>query len=386
MKESSIDSFILSAKNLYHEDFINLHRPVFEGNEKKYLEECIDSNYVSSVGKRVNEFEDNIAKFNRSKHAVATVNGTSALHISLKLLGVNEDCEVITQALTFVATCNAIAYCNARPIFIDVDRDTLGMSPNALKKFLNENVVIVNNKAINKKTNKHIQACMPMHTFGMPCRIDEIANICAEWNISLIEDCAESLGSSLNGTMLGNFGAISAFSFNGNKLITTGGGGMIITNNKSLAKKAKHITTTAKLAHDYEFVHDEIGYNYRMPNINAALGCAQLEKISSHLLQKSKVHNYWKEFFHNIGIPFVSPIDNAVSNHWLNAIILNSKKDRDNFLTKTNQSKVMTRPIWTLMNKLPMFLDCQNDGLENSKFLEERLVNIPSSVPNGSIL
>ncbi|MDC3325705.1 LegC family aminotransferase [Gammaproteobacteria bacterium] len=373
------------AKKIYGDDFIPLHRPVFEGNERKYLVDCIDSNFVSSVGEKVNQFEKEIAKFTGSKFAIATVNGTAALHIAVELAGVKAGDEVITQALTFIATCNAISYIGAKPLFVDVDIDTMGLSPDSLKIFLENNAEKRLDGTYNKNSGKKISACVPMHTFGFPCRIQEIATICSDWGIALIEDAAESLGSYVDNKHTGTFAQLATLSFNGNKVITSGGGGMIITNDIALAKKAKHITTTAKIAHPYEFFHDEIGYNYRMPNLNAALGCAQLERLEESLLEKARVASQWSDFFKVRGVNFVQAINGSNANHWLNAIILGSKKERDMFLKFTNKNNVMTRPIWTLMSKLPMFQDCQTDGLKNSLWLEDRVVNIPSSVPDGAL-
>ena len=374
--------FIQLSKEIYSEKYIPLHRPVFKGNEKKYLIDCIDSNFVSSVGKNVDKFEKMVAEYTNSKYAVSCVNGTSALHISNILAGVKQNNDVITQSLTFIATCNAISYSGANPIFVDVDRETLGMSPKALKKFLSKNAVKKDGSVFNNITGNRIAACIPMHTFGFPCRIKEIAEICFDWGIPLIEDAAESLGSFVNEIHTGNFGIMGVLSFNGNKLITTGGGGMIITNNEEIAINAKHLTTTAKVPHDYEFIHDQIGYNYRMPNINASLGCAQMENLSNFLDEKLKVTKRWKEFFNEWGVHFLQPDDGNRSNFWLNTIILDSKEQRDNFLEFTNKNGVMTRPIWTLMSKLDMYKDFYNDGLENSLWLEDRVVNIPSSVPS----
>jgi perosamine synthetase len=376
---------VIHARTIFGDDFIPLHRPVFEGNERQYLVDCIDSNFVSSVGAKVTEFEQKVAEFTGCKHAIATVNGTAALHVAVELAGVKPGDEVISQALTFVATCNAISYAGAQPIFIDVDRDTMGLSPAALKLFLEEHAKKTTNGTYNKTTGKRISACVPMHTFGLPCRIDEIAAICADWNIALIEDAAESLGSYVGSRHTGTFGSMATLSFNGNKVITTGGGGMIITDDSALANRAKYITTTAKVPHPYEFVHDEIGYNYRMPNLNAALGCAQMERLDEFLMIKAQLADQWDAFFHDRDVDFVKAINGNNANHWLNAIIFDSRSDRDEFLKMTNDNNVMTRPIWTLMSKLPMFIDCQTDGLENSHWLEDRVVNIPSSVPDGAL-
>ena len=376
---------IALAREIYGDGFITLHRPIFEGNERKYLVDCIDSNFVSSVGEKVTLFEKEIAKFTGSKYAIATVNGTAALHIAIELAGVKPGNEVITQALTFIATCNAISYTGAKPLFIDVDLDTMGLSPNALKNFLESNAEKGEDGAYNKITGKKISACVPMHTFGFPCRIKEIAKICKDWKIALIEDAAESLGSTINGKHTGTFGLMGTLSFNGNKTITTGGGGAILTNDSELAKRAKYLTTTAKEPHRLEYVHDEIGYNYRMPNLNAALGCAQMERLGDFLTIKAQLADQWDIFFNKRGVDFVKVVDGSTANHWLSAIVLDSREDRDEFLKLTNNNNVMTRPIWTLMSKLPMFKDCQSDGLKNSLWLEDRVVNIPSSVPGGAL-
>jgi perosamine synthetase len=378
-------SFLEQAKLIFGDEFIPLHRPVFEGNERQYLIDCIDSNFVSSVGVKVTEFEEKVAEFTGSKYAVATVNGTAALHVAIELAGVKPGDEVISQALTFIATCNAISYAGAKPLFIDVDLDTMGLSPHALQVFLEKNAEKRKSGTFNKISGKKISACVPMHTFGFPCRISKIAEVCADWDIALIEDAAESLGSYVGSRHTGTFASMATLSFNGNKVITTGGGGMIITDDAELAKRAKYITTTAKVPHPYEFVHDEIGYNYRMPNLNAALGCAQMERLGDFLTVKNQLANQWDAFFNKRDTGFVRAINGNKANHWLNAIILDSRQDRDEFLKFTNDNNVMTRPIWTLMSKLPMFKNCQTDGLENSLWLEDRVVNIPSSVPDGAL-
>ena len=361
-------------------DFIPLHEPRFIGNEKKYLNECIDSTFVSSVGKFVDRFEEDISKFTNAKYTVATMNGTSALHISLLISGVESGHEVITQPLTFVATCNAISYCMAKPIFVDVDKDTMGMSPLALESFLKENAIVKNQQCVNKFTGNIIKACIPMHTFGHPCRIDEIKDICDKYYISLIEDAAESIGSFYKDKHTGTYGQMGLISFNGNKIITGGGGGCIITDDEILAKKAKHLTTTAKVSHKWEYTHNMIGYNYRMPNLNAALLTSQLENLGTFLSSKRSVAMAYKEFFKDKPYGFVEEPTNCHSNYWLNAIILQDKEERDLFLYETNSKGVNTRPIWTLMNKLPMFKDAQCGNLTNAEWLEERVVNIPSSV------
>ena len=375
------EEFISLVKELYGNDFVPLHRPVFDGNEKKYLVDCIDSNFVSSVGEKVTEFERKIAEFTGSKYAVAAVNGTAALHMCLHLTGVGCGDEVITQALTFVATANAISYCSAIPVFIDVDKDTMGLSPSSLRAFLENYAEIRDGVCFNRQTGRIIKACVPMHTFGFPCRIQEVSEICKKWNIELVEDAAESLGSYMGDRHTGTFGRLAAISFNGNKIITTGGGGMIITDDENLAIRAKHLTTTAKVPHVYEFVHDEIGYNYRMPNLNAALGCAQLEKLEWMLEQKKEIAHRYAEFFEDLGIKMLKPIESANPNNWLNAVILNSKEERNEFLSFTNDNGVMTRPVWHLLSNLKMFRSFQTDGLENSKWIEDRVVNLPSSVP-----
>jgi len=362
------------------EEFIPLHEPRFIGNEKKYLSDCIDSTFVSSVGKYVDTFEKEFAKTVGSKYAIATVNGTAALHVCLILADVKNDDEVITQPLTFVATCNAISYCGAKPVFVDVDLDTMGMSPDSLKEFLRTHCEINNNSCINKRTGKTIKACVPMHTFGHPCRIKEIKEICDEWNIFLVEDAAESLGSYYKDKHTGTFGKLGAFSFNGNKIITSGGGGVIVTDNETLAKRAKHITTTAKIPHPYEYVHDEVGYNYRLPNINAALLVAQMENLDKFLKSKKELAHLYEEFFANLNIDFIKEPSDSRSNYWLQSVLLKDKQQRDEFLELTNKNGVMTRPIWQLMNKLEMFQECQSMDIKNAKYLEERVVNIPSSV------
>ncbi|RUM49229.1 MAG: LegC family aminotransferase [Hydrogenothermus sp.] len=371
---------ITFIKKLYNKDFIALQEPVFIGNEKKYVNECIDSTFVSSVGEFVNKVEERICEITGSKYAIATANGTSALHIALKLAGVKENTEVITQPLTFVATCNAISYLGAKPVFVDVDLDTLGISPESLEYFLKNFTEKKGGKTFNKITKKQITAIVPMHTFGHPCKIDEIIEIANEYNIPVVEDSAESLGSFYKRKHTGTFGELGILSFNGNKIVTAGGGGAIITNDEKLAKKAKHLTTTAKVLHKWEYYHDEIGYNYRMPNINAALLLAQLENLDFFVKQKRKLAKIYKEFFDKLGIEFFIEPKNTYSNYWLNAILLKNKKERDKFLKFTNENKVQTRPAWTLMYKLPMYKDCFKIATSNAEYIEERLVNIPSGV------
>ena len=371
---------IKHIKNSFgNKEFTPLHEPVFFGNEKKYLLNCIDSTFVSSVGEYVNQFEFEMAKFTNTKRSIAVVNGTSALQVSLRLAGVKSDDEVITQALTFIATANAISYLNAQPIFIDVDIDTMGLSPKALLSFLDEYGELRENGTYNKKTGKRISACMPMHTFGFMCRIDEIVSICNKWKIPVVEDAAEALGSVFKGKPAGSYGLINAFSFNGNKIITAGGGGAITTNDNDLGVTAKHLTTTAKVAHQWEYIHNELAYNYRMPNLNAALACAQLENLKEIKERKKRLYSEYQSFFVNMGLQLVGVPDDTDWNYWLISLVLENKKDRDLFLKETNENKVMTRPIWRLMHKLPMYKNCQRDRQLNAEFLEERIVNIPSS-------
>jgi aminotransferase in exopolysaccharide biosynthesis len=394
--------FIQFVRDVYSEPktFIPLHEPRFRGNEKKYVNECIDSTFVSSVGKFVNLFEDKIAEYTGAEYAIAAVNGTAAIHIALILAGVKSNDEVITQPLTFIATANAISYTGAKPVFIDVDKDTLGLSPAKLEEWLTTNTEqqTKNNKriTINKTTGKHIKACIPMHTFGHPCRIDEIVKICNQHHIEVIEDAAESLGSFYspgeissdnkevisrgNEKHTGTFGKLATLSFNGNKTITTGGGGMILTNDKKLAKLAKHLTTQAKVPHKWEYVHDYIGYNYRLTNLAAALGVAQLEQLPGFIKSKRVLAIQYQEFFNKSDIEFIHEPLNAKSNYWLNAVLLKDRNQRDGFLEFTNKNAVMTRPIWELMNRLKMFKNCQADHIENAEWLADRLINIPSSV------
>ena len=368
-------------KEIYKsKDFIPLHEPKFCGNENKYVKECIDSSFVSSIGKYVDVFEEKIAKYTGAKFAVATSNGTSALHVSLLLANVDQNDEVITQSLTFIATCNAISYCGAQPIFIDVDKDTMGLSPAALECFLKDNTTVKNKQCINNITGRVIKACVPMHTYGHPCKIDKIKQICDEHHIFLIEDAAESVGSKYKDKHTGTFGQLGVMSFNGNKIITSGGGGCIVTNDNILAKKAKHLTTTAKVPHKWDFNHDMVGYNYRMPNINAALLVAQLENLNYFLANKRRLAKTYEEFFKTQEYTFFKEPKLSKSNYWLNTLLLKDKKQRDEFLKETNSSNVMTRPVWIMMHKLPMFENAQCGDLTNSEWLNDRVVNIPSSV------
>lgn len=374
---------VTQIRTIYNEPtaFIPLHVPTFGGNEKKYLNECIDSTFVSSVGKFVDLFELKMAEYTGAKKTVVCVNGTNALQLALLLVGVEAEDEVITQPLTFIATANAISYCGAQPTFVDVNRETMGLCPVALEKFLLENAELKNGICFNKNTGRRVKACVPMHKFGYPCKMDELIKVCAKYNIEIVEDAAESLGSYYKGKHTGTFGKVGILSFNGNKVMTTGGGGMLLFNDEELAAKAKHLTTQAKVAHKWEFVHDEIGYNYRMPNINAAVGYVQLEQLNDFLESKRKTALKYQTYFANIkGVNFFTEPKDCNSNYWLNVVTLENREERDNFLNFTNEQGVMTRPIWELMNKLPMFKDCQCGNLENSEWLSDRVVNIPSSV------
>ena len=368
-------------KELYGQDFVPLSVPQFIGNEKKYLNECIDTTFVSSVGKFVDRFEEDMAAYTGAKRAVVCVSGTNALHMAMMMAGVERDDEVLTQALTFIATCNAISYIGACPVFIDVDKQTMGLSPDAVKAWLFTHAEVKGGQCYNKQTGRRIKACVPMHTFGHPVRIEELAAICAEWHVELVEDAAESIGSRYKGKHTGLFGKVGVLSFNGNKTITTGGGGMLLFNDEALGALAKHLTTQAKVPHRWEFRHDYIGYNYRMPNINAALGCAQLEHLDEYVADKRATAAAYAEYFKQVDdIQFFSEPENCFSNYWLNAVILKDHEAQQAFLQYTNDHGVMTRPIWELMSRLPMFEHCQHDELENTIFFADRVVNIPSSV------
>jgi perosamine synthetase len=377
------DGFIEFVREIYGtNDFIPLHEPRFSGNEKKYLMDTIDSTFVSSVGKYVDDFELAVAKYTGANYAIATVNGTAALHVALIVAGVQSGDEVVTQSLTFVASCNAISYCDAEPVFVDVSKETLGLSPDSLASFLDEFCEVRNDGFCwNKKTNKIIRACVPMHTFGFPVELDEINQLCRKYNITLVEDAAESLGSTYKEQHTGTIGTLSAVSFNGNKIITTGGGGMLLTNDKALAKKAKHITTTAKVMHKWAFEHDEVGFNYRLPNLNAALGLAQMESLKKILKAKRNVAERYQKWGNDSELQFFRESINTVSNYWLNTVITSDLNERDAMLEYTNKNGVMTRPIWRPMHELPMNLQYQRMDLINTKWLFERLVNVPSSMP-----
>ncbi len=389
-------------RSLYpNRETVPLHEPYFGGNEKKYVLDCIESTFVSSVGKYVDRFEEMIRNFTGAKYAIATVNGTSALHIALKLAGVQQGDLVITQPLTFIATCNAITYCGAEPIFVDIDPDTLGMSPDSLASWLQENVELKVErveeglegldpqpsqlsqpyKPYHKINKKRISACVPMHTFGHPCKMDNIVEICNRYHIPVVEDAAESIGSYYEGKHTGTFGKLGILSFNGNKTITTGGGGMILTDDDELGPLAKHITTTAKKAHPWKFEHDMIGYNYRLPNINAALGCAQMEMLPEILKNKRETAQIYQDYFQTIAdIEFITEPKDCLSNYWLNAILLKNIEERDAFLEQANLQKVMCRPAWILMNKLNMFTQCLKAEIPISEEIEQCLINLPSSM------
>lgn len=371
------------VKTLYvNESFIPLHAPLFNGNEKKYVDDCIDSTFVSSVGQYVNKFEEMMCEYTKARYAIATTNGTSALHMALMLVGVERDTEVLSQALTFVATANAISYVGATPVFIDSGVDNLGMCPKSLEEFLIEHAEVRDGYAFNKTTKRKITACVPMHVFGHPVDIDGIQKICKKFNIPLVEDAAESLGSYSNGEHTGLKGDVGILSFNGNKIVTCGGGGMIITNNEALAKRAKHLTTTAKQPHKWEFYHDEIGYNYRLPNINAALACAQMESLPAFVENKRNTAAEYRKYFADTTMRFIDEPQNTKSNFWLNAIELGSRAERDEFLEFTNSNGVMTRPIWKLMTDLPAFANSFKMPMTNAQRYVDTVVNLPSSVRN----
>lgn len=356
-------------RDLYKTDgIIPLHGPCFNDNEKKYVSETIDSTFVSSVGEHVNTFEKLISDFTGSKYAIATINGTSALHVALLLAGVKPGDKVITQAFTFVATANAILYCGAEPVFLDVDKETMGLSPEKLENFLKKN------------KNLNIKACVPVHIYGHPAKIEKITEICNKYNIKVVEDATESLGSKYNNKHTGTFGTFGSLSFNGNKIITTGGGGMILTDDENLAKKAKHLTTTAKTPHSWMYYHDETGYNYRLPNLNAALGIAQLEKLPQIIKAKRILASEYLGFFRNYDFKFITEPENSYSNYWLNVLLLKNQQQKEEFLKYFNERNIMVRSGWVLLNKFPMYKDCICDDLENSKYFENLVVNIPSGV------
>lgn len=360
-------------------EFIPLHAPTFAGNELNYVTETIQSTFVSSVGKFVDDFERKMEAFTGTAKAVATVNGTAALHAALYMAGVKAGDYVITQALTFVATCNALHHMGAHPIFVDVSKVSLSLCPVALDNYLTENAFSNESGCFHKADHRRISAVVPMHTFGHPAELDELVAVCRKWNIVLVEDAAESLGSYYKGKHTGTIGELGALSFNGNKIITTGGGGMVLCSDAALGARTKHVTTTAKVPHPYEFFHDEPGFNYRLPNLNAALGCAQMEVLPEFLKQKRQLAERYKTFFSDTEFSFVVEPDYAQSNYWLNAVICPDTESRDQLLKVTNESGVMTRPIWKLMHRLPMFQNAHRGELAVSEWIEKHLINLPSS-------
>ena len=380
MKE--LTSFIKLVRNIYsqEEGYLPLHIPTFNGKEKEYVMDTLQTTMVSSVGAYVDRFEESMAKVTNVPKSVAVVNGTSGLQVALNLVGVQPGEEVITQSLTFVATANAIHHNHAQPIFIDVDKDTMGMSPEALRAFLLSKCEKRKEGLFNRYTGKRIAACLPMHTFGFLCRIEEIVSICNEFEIPVVEDAAEALGSSYKGQSAGTFGTIGVFSFNGNKIITSGGGGALVSKDQKLMERAKYITNTAKKPHRWEYYHDEFAYNFRMPNLNAALACAQLEQLDVLLRDKGDLYSEYQRGLETLGFKIKTvPSTTEKWNCWLIALEMDSKEERDVFLKKTNESGIMTRPIWQLMHRLPMYKNCQVENQENAEYLENRIVNIPSS-------
>lgn len=363
-------------------EFIPLHVPTFNGNEKAYVSNTIDSAFVSSVGQYVNDFETHIENYTGAGKAVATVNGTAALHTALYMAGVEPGDLVITQALTFVATCNALFHMGAQPIFVDVSKVSLGLCAHAMAKYLQQFAELnAQGQCIHKTSGQRIRAVIPMHTFGHPVEMDELIEECLRWNLVLVEDAAESLGSFYKGKHTGSLGEFAAISFNGNKVITTGGGGMVLCRDPDVGVHTKHVTTTAKVPHPYEFYHDEAGFNYRMPNLNAALGCAQMEVLPKILEQKRELASHYATFFAGSDFHFLQEPEYAQSNYWLNAIICPDVDSRNLMLEKTNASGVMTRPVWQLMHRLPMFKDSLRGDLSVSEWVEAHLINLPSSPP-----
>lgn len=384
MVDRKYEQILTFIKSLYPGyELVPLHAPKFLGNEKKYLAECVDSTFVSYVGHFVTDFEEHVKRRTGAKNAVAIVNGTAALQMMLVAAGIGPGDEVITQALTFAATAAGIKHTGAEPCFVDVGRDTLGMDPDSLRRFLEENATTHGREVRNRKSGRRIGAVLPMHTFGHPVRIGEISDVCAEYGLQLLEDAAESLGSLYRGKHTGLFGRAAILSFNGNKPVTTGGGGMVITDDADLAERVRHLSTTAKRKHRWEFYHDEAGYNLRLPNVNAALGCAQMEYFDAILADKRETAARYKDFFGSMGVPFFSEPPDTRANYWLNSILLEDRVEREAFLEYSNDHGVQTRPIWTLMNKLPPYQHCIRSDLRNAEWLEARVVNIPSGVRAG---
>lgn len=378
MKFKEVIKFIKSQYS--SKEVIHLHEPIFRGNEKKYVNDAIDSTFVSSIGKYVDKSELMISNLIKTSSSIAVVNATSGIQVALQLAGVKEGDDVLTQALTFVATSNAIIYNKANPVFIDVDLDTMGLSAKHVEIFLETYGDLREDGCYNLSSGNKISACLPVHTFGFPVHIEDLIKVCDKWKIPVVEDAAESLGSTYKGIPTGSFGKLGIFSFNGNKITTSGGGGMITTNDKTLGKKAKHITTTAKVPNLIGFRHDQLGFNFRMPNINAALLCAQLEQLDYYLKSKRELAEIYEDFFFKKGISFRKEIKNTKSNYWLMCIELENVSDKKLFLKETNSSKINCRPIWDLMFTLPMYKNFQMDEQKNAKFLVERIVNIPSGV------
>ncbi len=359
-----------------------LHEPCFGGNEWIYLKECLDSTFVSSVGSFVNRFEADLAAFTGAKHAVAVVNGTAALHVALQLAGVRDGDEVLVPALTFVATPNAIAYCRAIPHFVDSDERTLGIDPQALRNYLSVATEFADGVCVNRSSARTIRAVVPMHVFGHPVDLDGLMEVAAQFKLAVIEDAAESLGSTYRGRHTGTLGRLGVLSFNGNKTITTGGGGAILTNDAELARRAKHLTTTARVPHPWEYLHDEVGYNYRLPNLNAALGCAQLEQLPTLLRAKRTLYDRYSAAVRGIdGVSLMAEPAGCRSNYWLQALLLNDglAGERDAILAATNERGLMTRPVWTLNHFLPAFQNCPRMPLPVATSLQKRIINVPSS-------
>jgi perosamine synthetase len=387
----NIDEVVGAIRSVVHteDSFIALHEPLFSGNEWNYVKECIDTGWISSVGKFVDAFEESIKTYTGAKYAVATVNGTAALHLSLKLLDVQQGDEVLVPSLTFVATANSVSYTGAVPHFIDCEELTLGIDVDKLRVYLEQHAVRIDSLLINKSTKRPIKALIAMHTFGHPVDLDPLVALCEEYGLFLIEDAAESLGSYYKGIHTGLRGTLGSLSFNGNKIITTGGGGAIITNDEHLANRAKHLSTTAKMPHRYEYIHDEVGFNYRLPNINAALGCAQMERLESFVEQKRKLALHYLEAFQSVqGAAIFREQGYARSNYWLNTLILNEgyEHERDRLLDELNHRGMMSRPIWRPLHTLPMFRDCPRMDLSGTIKLEQTVINLPSSVKLGGAL
>ncbi|QRG78252.1 LegC family aminotransferase [Citrobacter sp. R56] len=377
MQSSRLVAFI---RDIYKTNgVIPLHAPVFSEKERINVTDTIESSFVSSVGNYVGEFERRIEAFTGSSRAVATVNGTAALHAALYMAGIKRNDLVITQALTFVATCNALYHMGAQPVFVDVSKTSLSLCPRAVEAYLQEHAVLTELGCYHKRTGQRIKAVVPMHTFGHPAELDELLLLCQQWHLILIEDAAESLGSFYKGQHTGTVGEFGTLSFNGNKIITTGGGGMVLCRRVEQGVHTRHVTTTAKVPHPYEFFHDEPGFNYRLPNLNAALGCAQMEALPTFLKQKRALAHHYAAFFRGQDCQFVREPGYASSNYWLNAIICESETQRDALLTETNASGVMTRPVWKLMHRLPMFAGALRGELKVSEWLESRVINLPSS-------